>query len=90
MVSIEFEYSQGITFIQAKETDMFKEVIETYYRKTMIPKDTVYFFVNGTITDPKRPVSSYMNNNSVALKILVNQIYIETKTKVQESKDVIS
>ena len=55
----------------------------------MIPKDTVYFLVNGNIIVPERPVSSYMNNNSVVLKVLVNQIYIETETKVQESKDVI-
>ena len=46
MVSIEFEYNQSITSIQAKETDFFKEVIESYYQKTMIPKDTVYFLIN--------------------------------------------
>ena len=89
MVSIEFEYNQGITPIQAKETDLFKEVIESYYQKTMIPKDTVYFLISGTIFDPEKTVSSYMNKNSAKMKVLVNPVYYETETKVQESNYVI-
>ena len=89
MLSIEFEYNQGSTTIQAKETDLFKEVIERYYQKTMITKDTVYFITNGTIIEPERPVSSYMHENSATIQVLVNPVYLETETKVQVSNDIV-
>ena len=55
----------------------------------MIPKDSVYFLVSGTIIKPERTVGSYMSGNSAGLKVLVNPIYNEIETKVQESKDII-
>ena len=89
MSTIQFLYNQHITAIQAKESDLFKEVIERYYQKTMIPKDTVNFITNGTIVDPERAVSSYMGINSTPLIVLVNPLDYETVTKVQESNDII-
>ena len=89
MVSIEFSYNQGITSIQAKESEQFNEVIERYYQKAMIPKDSVYFLVSGTLINPERTVGSYMSGNLAGLKVLVNPIYNEIETKVQESKDII-
>ena len=89
MLTIDFGYNQDYTAIQAKETDLFKEVIERYYQKTMIPKDTVYFVTNGTIIAPERPVSSYMNMNSAAIHVLVNPVYLETETNVQVSNDIV-
>ena len=49
MVTIEFNYNQTYTVIQASLTNLFREVVDKYYQKSLIPKDSVYFLLNGGI-----------------------------------------
>ena len=88
-IEIEFNYNQVPTIIQAKSSDLFEEVLESYYQKTMIPKETVYFLLNGNIISPEKTVASYMNNNRTRLNVLVNTIFKESENIVEESKDII-
>ena len=64
-IKIEFSYNQAIYIVQSKSSDLFIEVIERYYQKAMIPKDSVYFLLNGTVIviEPGRTVGSYIANN---------------------------
>ena len=88
-IEIEFNYNQVQTIIQAKSSDLFAEAPESYYQKTMIPKDSVYFLLNGNIISPEKTVSSYMTNNTTRLNVLVNTIFKESENIVEESKDII-
>ena len=70
-----------------KSSDLFTEVIERYYQKAMIPKDSVYFLLNGNIISPEKTVASYMTNNTTRLNVLVNAIFKETENIIEQSKD---
>ena len=92
MVTIEFNYNQMITDIQANLTDLFRDVIDKYYQKSLIPKDSVYFLVNGGIIKLERTIESYMNDinkKEGKMNVLVNMIYKEKENVIQESKEII-
>ena len=92
MVTIEFNYNQMITVIQAKLTDLFQDVVNKYYQKTAIPLDTIYFLVNGETIKLERTVESYMNDiNKTDCKmiIFVDNIFKEEEKVIKESKDII-
>ena len=88
-IEIEFSYNQAVTIVQAKSSDLFQVVIERYYQKAMIPKDSVYFLLNGTVIAPEKTVASYMTNNTTKLNVLVNAFFKEKYNIIQESKDII-
>ena len=92
MVTIEFNYNQMITVIQANLTDLFRDVVDKYYQKSLIPKDSVYFLVNGGIIKLERTIESYMNDinkKEGKMNVLVNMIYQEKENVIQESKEII-
>ena len=91
MVTIEFNYNQSITAIQAKLTDLFQEAIDKFYQKSLIPKDSVYFRANEIIK-PERTVETYMNDINKAdckLIVYVEDIYKVEENIKKESKDII-
>ena len=91
MVTIEFSYNQMITVIQANLTDLFRDVVDKYYQKSLIPKDSVYFLVNGSIINLERTIESYMGNSNKErgkMNVLVNMIYKEKDNVIQESKEI--
>ena len=91
MVSIEFSYNQMITVIQSNMTDLFKDVVDKFYQKSLIPKDSVYFRANEIIK-PERTVQTYMNDINKAdckLIVYVEDIYKVEENVKKESKDII-
>ena len=92
MVTIEFNYNQTYTVIQANLTDLFRDVVDKYYQKSLIPKDSVYFLVNGDTIKLERTIESYMNDinkREGKMKVLVNMIYQVKENVIQESKEII-
>ena len=91
MVTIEFNYNQNIIVIQGNINDIFGDVVDKYYQKSLIPKDSVYFIVNGYTIELQRTVESYMNDinkREKKLIVLVNMIYQEKENVIQESKEI--
>ena len=43
MIQIEFNYKQQITSIQADLNDIFQNIINRYFQKSLLNPDSVYF-----------------------------------------------
>ena len=95
MVSIEFQFNQIFTVIQAKLEDTFREVIDKYLLKSSVNPESIYFLANGKNITPELTVESQMNklnkqNNK--MKVLVYSIEETTINKEEikvKSKDII-
>ena len=51
----------------------------------MIPKESVYFLLNGNVISPEKTVSSYMMKSTKRLNVLVNAIIKENENIVNEN-----
>ena len=51
---IEFEFDQRIVTIQAKSSDLFKDVIKRFESKVDIEPNSLNYLVNGNIIDPEK------------------------------------
>ena len=77
MVDIDFDLNQSHTIIQANLTDKFQDVINKYFRKTLIKPESVTFILNGKQVNPYESVQSHMNQldkEQNKLNVLVNMI----------------
>ena len=95
MVTIEFQFNQIFTVIQAKLEDPFKEAIDKYIQKSSNNPDTIYFLTNGKIINPRLTIESQMSNlNKQNKKMQVLVFSLEEKNKdkkeiIIKSKDII-
>ena len=70
---------------------VFRDVLDKFYQKSSIPKDSVYFYANTHVIKLERTVESYMseiNKREKKLIVLVNMIYQEKENVIQESKEI--
>ena len=94
MVSIEFEYQQTKTIVQANLNDRFETVLNKYKTKTNIDINNLYYLVNGRYIDKNEIIKNIMNSNdkqNKTIKILVNNINssIIQNINLIKSKDII-
>ena len=61
MVSIEFQFNQISTLIQANSEDHFKESIKRYLEKSSINPDSICFLSNGKNINPEQTIESQMS-----------------------------
>ena len=96
MITIEFNYGQMITIIQANLSDPFQIPLNKFAQKTLIPLNSVNFLANGLTIKPENTVESHMSdidiqNNKIA--VLVNYVnkeeYKNENKKIIKSKDII-
>ena len=93
MLEIEFDYNQQITVIQAKQEELFKNVIDKYLQKSSLSPNDVFFITNDTQINPEDKIENKINQMNIRnkkLKILVQ--LIERTIISQEfvnSKDII-
>ena len=94
MVSIEFDYRQIKTIVQANLNDRFETVLNIYKTKTNIDINSLYYLVNGIYIDKNDIIKNIMNSNdkqNKTIKILVNNINssIIQNNNLIKSKDII-
>ena len=77
MVDIDFDLNQSHTVIQANLTDIFQNVINKYFQKSLLKPQSVAFIVNGKQVNPSESIQSHMSKldkDQNKLKVLVNMI----------------
>ena len=77
MVDIDFDLNQSHTVVQANLTDLFQDVINKYFQKTLLEPESFAFIANGKEVNPSASVQSHMNKldkDKKKLKVLVNMI----------------
>ena len=93
MITIEFNYGQLITTIQANMSDLFQIPLNQFVQKTLILLNSVNFIANGIPIKPEQTVESQMNNlnkKDKKMTVLVDPVYISNKNEVKiQSKDII-
>ena len=93
MITIEFNFHQKITIIQANLSDQFRIPINKFYQKTLIPPNSVNFIANGLIITPDNTVESHMsdlNKQDQKMSVLVDPVYISNKNEVRiQSNDIM-
>ena len=99
MVSIEIDYEQTITKIQAKLDDIFQTVVDSFINKTKLDPDKITFSSNGRIIQMNDIIENIMqriDKESKSLKVLAislentnvqgnNMVY----NGIQQSNEVI-
>ncbi len=95
MITIEFNYNQIITTVQANLSDPFQISLNQFSQKTSIPLKSVNFLANGETIKPENKVESYMSNLSKQngkINLLVVDALASNKNKNQvniQSNDII-
>ena len=62
MITIEFDFHQIITIIQANLSDPFRIPLNQFYQKTLIPPNSLNFIANGLTILPEDTVESHMSD----------------------------
>ena len=94
MVSIELEYQQTHTFIQANLSDKFETILNKYKIKTNINTDNLCYLANGRIIYKNDIIENIMNDTdkqNQKIKILINDTNIgdNQNDNLIKSKDII-
>ena len=94
MVDIDFDLNQSHTVVQANLTDLFQDVINKYFQKTLLEPESVAFIANGKEVNPSASVQSHMNKldkDKKKLKVLVNMIESNEAPEevITESEEII-
>ena len=93
MITIEFNFNQRITIIQANLSDPFRIPLNQFFQNTQIPPNSVNFIANGLLITPGNTVESYMsflNKKDQKISVLVDPAYISNKNQViDQSKYII-
>ena len=94
MVDIDFDLNQSHTIVQANLTDLFQDVINKYFQKTLLEPESVAFIANGKEVNPSASVQSHMNKldkDKKKLKVLVNMIESNEAPEevITESEEII-
>jgi hypothetical protein len=93
MITIEFNYNQIITVIQANLSDQFQIPLNEFAKKKLIQLNSVNFIANGLIINPENTVESHMSNlnkQDKKMSVLVDSAYISNKNQViDQSKYII-
>ena len=92
MITIEFNFHQKITIIQANLSDQFRIPLNKFFQKTSIPPNSVNFIANGLIITPDNTVESHMsdlNKQDQKMSVLVDPIYISNKNEVKIQSNYI-
>ena len=61
MVSIEFQFNEISTLIQANPEEPFKEAINKYFQKSSIDPNSICFLANGKNINPEKTIASQMS-----------------------------
>ena len=90
-MKIEFEFDQRIVTIQAKSSDLFKDVIKRFESKVDIEPTSLNYLFNGNIIDPEKKVENYkLNNANSKMKVVASYKYQENKNDIiVQSKEII-
>ena len=88
---IEFEFEQKNFTIQAKSSDLFKDVIKSFESKLSIEPNSLDYLINGNIIDQEKKVEYYkLNNDNSKMKVVASNKYKENNNDViVQSKDII-
>ena len=95
MVSIEFEYQQTKTLIQANLSERFETILNKFKIKTNVNTDSLCYLANGSNIEKNDIIENIMNDNdkqNQMIKILVNDTNIIGDSKndnLVKSKDII-
>ena len=94
MVSIEFEYQQTKTIVQANLNDRFETVLNKYKTKTNVDINNLCYLANGRNIDKNDIIEDILNANdkqNKKMKILVNDTnsYDIQNNNLIKSKDII-
>ena len=94
MVDIDFDLNQSHTVVQANLTDLFQDVINKYFQKTLLEPESAAFIANGKEVNPSASVQSHMNKldkDKKKLKVLVNMIESNEAPEevITESEEII-
>ena len=93
MVTIEFDFNEKITIIQANLSDPFRVPLNQFFQKTSIQPNSVNFFANGLTIIPEDTVEiymSYLDKQEQKISVLVDPIYISNQNEVRiQSNDII-
>ena len=96
MVTIEFNFNQSITNIQATLDEPIEEVINKYFQKSLQNPDTISFLLNGEIIeDQTGTVENYMSSmdkQNQKMRILVTSTATSTiikNDKFDKSRSII-
>ena len=93
MISIEFNFNQKITIIQANLSDPFRVPLNQFFQKTSIPPNSVNFIANGLTIIPEDKVEiymSYLDKQDLKMSVLVDSLNISNQNEVRiQSNDII-
>ena len=94
MVSIEFEYQQTKTLIQANLSERFETILNKFKIKTNVNTDSLCYLANGSNIEKNDIIENIMNDNdkqNQMIKILVNDTNIgdSKNDNLVKSKDII-
>ena len=92
MITIEFNFHQKITIIQANLSDQFRIPLNKFFQKTSIPPNSVNFIANGLIITPDNTVESHMsdlNKLEQNMSVLVEPVNLSNQNEVRiQSNDI--
>ena len=93
MITIEFDFHQKITIIQANLSDPFRVPFNQFFQRASIPPNSVNFIANGLTILPEDTVESHMSDISKQdqkMTVLVEPVYISNKNEFRiQSNDII-
>jgi len=93
MITIEFDFNQKITIIQANLSDPFRVPLNQFFQNASIPPNSVNFIANGLTILPEDTVDSHMsdlNKQEQKMSVLVEPVNLSNQNEVRiQSNDII-
>ena len=93
MITIEFNFNQKITIIQANLSDPFRIPLNQFSKKTLIPLDSLNFIANYLPIKPEKTIESHMSSIDIQngkLNVIVDVAIKSNKNKVDiQPNDII-
>ena len=93
MITIEFDFNQKITIIQANLSDPFRVPLNKFFQNASIPPNSVNFIANGLTILPEDTVDSHMsdlNKQEQKMSVLVEPVNLSNQNEVRiQSNDII-
>ena len=71
MVTVEFQYQQRISLVQANFSDTFKTISQKFETKVTIKPNTVYYISNGKTLQKDDIIQNVIDKSKNVMKVLV-------------------
>ena len=89
MSEITFVYKGDECIIQCEKNEKMSAVINSFYTKTLLPKDSVYFLFNGDKIDTEMTEDKIPLSEDNKKKILVYDYNDKDQDEIIKSKEII-